>query len=109
MACHLGVEGIILIVEMLNLEKGYSRGLGLLGGVVGCDEGSDAIAKEEKTILVTDALQVLELSVVDALKGLEELRVEILNVAQERGKDRLLDVFAGAVLLSSSRGFLLLG
>ena len=42
------------------------------------DEGEDGIAKEEELILVTDSLQILELSMVGILESFKKLLVKLL-------------------------------
>ena len=80
---ELCVQGVILIVEVLKLQKSNSRKLLGLPWEEFLDIGLYRVAQEEEPVLISDPLEVLELSVRSILEALEELAVEVLQEAHK--------------------------
>ena len=71
-------NGVIFVVDVVQLQEGNTGSIWGVALNVLVDEGEDGIAKEEELILVTDSLQILELSMVGILESFKKLLVKLL-------------------------------
>ena len=88
----LGIERVILVVEVLKLQESNTCDLGFLGGEGGLHELCDTVAQVQESVLISNSLQVLKLSVTNSLECLKELTVEVLEETHERREDCLFNI-----------------
>lgn len=61
------------------------------------------VAKEQEFVLISDSLQVFELSMVGILECLEELLIKLLKETDKRGNDSLFNIEGGVLKIFTTR------
>ena len=88
---HLSVKLIILVMEMIELDYADSCHLGV---IIELSEISvDFITNEQKSVFISDSLQVFNFSMRNWLVCFQEFTVKLLKEIDNWGKNWFLNVF----------------